>query len=169
MKLEKPNISHKKNYQELILEWSKTEDINNISPGALFQWENFEDFLEIINNQRVNNYWDKVPAQLYFAIIWDEIVWAIDIRFHIDNPFLLQYWWHIWYWVAPEFRRKWYATKMLNLGLVECRNLNILKVLVNCYTDNIASAKTIVRNWGKLENITEWEWKQNSRYWIDIK
>jgi hypothetical protein len=37
MKLEKPNISHKKNYQELILEWSKTEDINNISPGALFQ------------------------------------------------------------------------------------------------------------------------------------
>ena len=106
MKLEKPNISHKEKYLDLIAKWSKEEDVSQTSPGALFQWENFEDFLEIINNQRVNFPGEKVPAQLYFGIVWNEIVWAIDIRFHINNEFLLQYGWHIWYGISPLYRRK---------------------------------------------------------------
>ncbi len=169
MKLEKPNFSHKEQYLDLISKWSEEENITQTSPGALFQWENFEDFLEIINNKRVKFPGERVPAQLYFAIIDEKIIWAIDIRFHINNEFLLQYWWHIWYWVAPKYRRKWYATKMLWLALVECKKLNISKALVTCYTDNIASAKTIEKNWGKLENIIDWNGKKNSRYWIDIK
>ena len=169
MKLEKPNILHKEKYLDLIAKWSKEEDISQTSPGALFQWENFEKFLEIINNQRVNFPGEKVPAQLYFGIVWNEIVWAIDIRFHINNEFLLQYGWHIWYGISPLYRRKWYATKMLWLALEECKKLNISKALVTCYTDNIASAKTIEKNWGKLENIIDWNGRENSRYWIDIK
>lgn len=168
MKLEKPNISHKKIYQELILEWSKYEDTNNVSPWALFNWESFEDFLKI-NKNRALWIWYKVPAQLYFAIIDDKIIWAIDVRFNIDDPFLLKYWGHIWYGISPDYRRKWYATKMLELGLVECKKIWLKKVLICCYTDNIGSYKTIEKNWGKLENIIEWEWKQNSRYWINIK
>ena len=168
MKLEKPNILHKEKYLDLIAKWSKEEDISQTSPGALFQWENFEDFLEI-NKNRPLWIWVKVPAQLYFGIVWNKIVWAIDIRFNIDNPFLLNYGWHIWYGVSPEFRKKWYATKILELGLVECKKIWLEKVLICCYTDNIGSYKTIEKNWGILENITEWEWKQNSRYWIDIK
>ena len=63
---------------------------------------------------------------------------------------------------------KWYETKMLWLALKKKKKLNISKVLVNCYTDNIASAKTIEKNWGKLENIIDWNGKENSRYWINI-
>jgi predicted acetyltransferase len=169
MKLQIPNISHKEQYKQLISDWSTYEDITKISPWALFEWSDFEDFLDIINHQRIHNPWIKVPAQLYFAIEWENIIWAIDIRFHINNDFLLQYGWHIWYWVSPIHRRKWYATKILELGLLECKNIGLEKVLVCCYTDNIGSFKTIEKNWGILENIIKWEGKNNSRYWIDIK
>lgn len=167
MKLIKPNISHTQKYLDLIAKWSVQEDISKTSPGALFTWENFEDFLEI-NKNRPLWIWVKVPAQLYFAVENDEIVWAIDIRFHIDHPVLKYHGWHIWYGVAPEYRRKWYATKMLWLALQECKNIGLEKVLLTCDTDNIASAKTIEKNGWILQDIILWEWVKNSRYWISI-
>lgn len=168
MKLEKPNITHKEKYNKLINQWWKLEDLSETSPWALFKWENFKDFLEI-NKNRPLWIWVKVPAQLYFAIIDEKIVWAIDIRFNINHPVLRNHWGHIWYGISPEYRRKWYATKMLELWLLECKKLNLDKVLVCCYTDNIGSYKTIEKNWGILENVIKWEWKRNSRYWINIK
>lgn len=168
MELQKPNISHKEEYENLISSWWEVENLSEISPWALFDWSNFEEFLEI-NEKRVVWIWVTVPAQLFFLIDENVIIWAIDIRFNINNPFLLNYGWHIWYGISPDYRKKWYATKMLELGLIECRKLGLDKVLICCYTDNIWSYKTIERNWGILENITKWEWKQNSRYWIDIK
>lgn len=168
MKLVKPNSSHKKIYEELILEWSKTEDINNVSPWVLFEWSNFEEFLNI-NNQRPLKNQEQVPAQLYFAIVDDKIVWAIDIRFNLNNKILSTYWGHIWYGIIPIYRKKWYATKMLELWLVGCKKIGLKKVLVCCDTDNIASAKTIEKNWGTLEKYITVEGIKNSRYWIDIK
>jgi hypothetical protein len=47
MKLQIPNISHQEQYSQLILDWSKYEDILNTSPGALFKAESFENFLKI--------------------------------------------------------------------------------------------------------------------------
>jgi hypothetical protein len=37
MILEKPNPSHKKQDNQLVLDWSKYEDITKISPWALFE------------------------------------------------------------------------------------------------------------------------------------
>jgi hypothetical protein len=36
LKLELPELKHKENYEQLIKEWSEFEDIEHISPGALF-------------------------------------------------------------------------------------------------------------------------------------
>ena len=167
MELQIPNISHKDQYNQLILEWSKTEYITKVSPGAAFQWDNFEIFLKN-SDDRVLWIECSVPAQLYFAIVNEEIVWAIDLRFNLNNKVLSTYWGHIWYGIAPNQRKKWYATKMLELWLLECRKIGLEKVLVCCDTDNIGSAKTIEKNNGIFEKYIMVEWIKNSRYWIDI-
>ena len=63
-------------------------------------------------------------------------------------------------------RQKGYATEMLGLALKECKNLGIKEILITCDKDNIASAKTIINNGGKIENeITEGN-RTTQRYWI---
>ena len=46
--------------------------------------------------------------------------------------------------------------------------LNIKKVLITCDKDNIASAKTIKNNDGKLENEVEEGNEITQRYWITL-
>jgi len=165
MKLEFPQKKHKIAYEKLINEWGKIEDLSEISPWALFYWDNFEDFLETINL-----YKEKSPTStnstLFLLIENEEIIWWVDIRNNINHSNLKERWWHIWYWIAPKFRKKWYATKMLKLALVECKKLWLGKVLITCSINNIGSKKVIEKNWWIFERLTI-DWTAN-RYWIDL-
>lgn len=76
---------------------------------------------------------------------------------------------HIGDGVRPSERRKGYATEMIRLALEECKKLGIDRVLMVCYKDNIASAKSIINNGGILENEIEAEdGKIDQRYWISL-
>jgi predicted acetyltransferase len=60
---------------------------------------------------------------------------------------------------------------MLYLGLERCKELNLKRVLITCDKNNIASAKTIIKNKGELENeIEDHELAEEiiQRYWIKI-
>ena len=57
---------------------------------------------------------------------------------------------------------------MVALALEECRKLGIYRVLMVCDKDNIASAKTIQRNGGVLENEIEEDGFLEQRYWITL-
>jgi len=164
LKLEFPSEKHEKMYNLLIKEWWEIEKIPT-SPWALFRWNNFKEFLEITKND-VNNNKRWVNWHLFFLTNATEILWAIHIRDHINHPNLIENWWHIWYWISPKYRRKWYATKMLELWLLEAKKLWLKKVLITCYLDNIWSNKTILNNWGVFERITK-DWV-NNRYWIKL-
>lgn len=162
MHLEFPEIHHKKMWEKMIQEWKSVEKIPT-SPSALFRWENFNTFLKIAQrNTTSNSVW--VNAHLFFCIKDEEIVWAIDIRHHINHPNLIESWGHIWYGIAPKFRRKGYATKMLGLGLIEAKKLWCERVLIICAVDNIASNKVILNNGGVFERKTK-DGKDN-RYWV---
>ena len=63
---------------------------------------------------------------------------------------------------------KGYATEQIYLALKKCKDLNIKKVLITCDKTNIASAKTIIRNNGKLENEIQDNGKVLQRYWINL-
>jgi len=145
MRLEIPNKGHKKNYEELVSEWKEYEDISDIAPWALFYWENFEDFLTTIEEYKTNSP-TGVNSSLFFLLDNDYIVWAIDIRHTIDSPILKEIWGHIWYGISPKYRKKWYATKILELWLIETKKLWIKEVLMTCTVDNIASIKVIEKN-----------------------
>ena len=70
----------------------------------------------------------------------------------------------------PSERRKSYATEMLYLALKECKALDIKKALIICNKNNTASAGTILKNGGTLENeVTDDKGVIFQRYWIEIK
>ena len=161
MKLEKPQKKHKEMYLLLLKDWKNIEE----SPWALFKWNNFDDFLLETKNFAINSP-TGVNSDLFFLINWEKILWAIDIRHSINSKRLIESWWHIWYWIAPKFRKKWYATKMLELALIEAKKIWLKKVLITCNLDNIGSIKVIEKNWGIFERFTK-DWKMN-RFWIEL-
>lgn len=168
LKLEFPNIGHKEVYEKLKKEWWDVEKIPT-SPSILFEWNNYKEFLKWVEDDVLGlNWWIK--GHLFFLVDdeTNEILWWVQIRHTIEHPNLFENWWHIWYGIAPKFRRKWYATKMLELALLKLKELllNLDKVLITCDIDNIWSSKVIEKNWGVFERITE-IWKK--RYWVDVK
>ena len=73
---------------------------------------------------------------------------------------------HIGDGIRPSQRNRGYGTKMISLALEECDRLGIKEILMCCNKDNIASAKTIIKNGGVLENEIDNNGTIVQRYWI---
>ena len=59
---------------------------------------------------------------------------------------------------------------MIRLSLIECKKLGITKVLVVCDKSNIASAKSIIKNGGILENeFLDEDGEVQQRFWINLE
>ena len=172
LKLEKPNLSHKDAYEKMLHTWEQYEDISNTSPATLFAGNSYSEFLQYIKNLENNPPNNHTFATLFFAIMNWEIIGAIDIRHEIaSSEYLKNFGGHIGYGILPTQRGKWYATEMLRLGLLEAKNLitDWKKVLLICLENNIASAKVIEKNGGKLEKkIEDNDGKLRRRYWIEL-
>ena len=96
------------------------------------------------------------------------MVGAVNIR-HYLNEALLMNGGHIGDGVRPSERCKGIATAMIGLALKECEKLGIEKVLMVCDRENIASAKSIIRNGGVLDNEVETDGAVEQRYWIALR
>ncbi len=70
--------------------------------------------------------------------------------------------------IRPSERGKDYATAMISPALDECRKLGIDRVLMTCDKDNIASARSIIKNGGVLENEIEDNGHIIQRYRIQL-
>ena len=60
------------------------------------------------------------------------------------------------------------ATEQIRLALEKCRELGIERVLMDCDKTNIASAKSIQKNGGVLENEVLIDGEMVQRYWINL-
>jgi predicted acetyltransferase len=110
---------------------------------------------------------DRVGS-LYRWIVEDgRVHGGIALR-HGLNDYVLQFG-HIGYGIRPSSRRRGLASWALGRMLGEARELGLERVLITCEVDNIASAKTIERHRGILEDIRTTELGAVRRYWIKIQ
>lgn len=168
-----PDLKYQHPYMEMIHEWKASGE--ELAPWVLKL--DYSDFTHLVNQLNSYSRGDGVPESFVpsstfwgYEIGSDKIVGAINIR-HSLNEALLHAWGNIGYGVRPSQRRKGYATQMLRLALEECKRLTADKVLLGCFKENIASAKTILANGGVLENeiVDEGTGKIIQRYWITLK
>ena len=165
----------KEYYKELALmidEWKLDQEINhtNHSPWAIFK-NDYHDFDNYLQNLELKEPVDgKVPDSVFFLLDEDRniLLGAVNIR-HYLNDYLLKYAGHIGDGIRPSERGKGHGTEMIRLALIECKKLGIDKVLMVCDKSNIASAKTIIKNGGILENeFMDEDGEIQQRYWINL-
>lgn len=113
----------------------------------------YEEWLQKIEDLRTgkNLHDKKVPMTYYFIMDDDKIVGHIKIRHNIQTDFLSKIGGHIGCGVRPSERKKGYATKGLELALIECKKMGIDDVMVSCKKENVGSAKCIQNNGGVFE------------------
>lgn len=169
MKLVKLTKNLEKQYYDFLREWKEAgEEIIPYSVSREFS--TIEEAIETFENESKGiNIGDFVSSSTYVAYEEDDdcIVGAVHIR-HCLNEKLLFDGGHIGDGVRPSRRNKGYATEMIKQALKICREeLDLDKVLMCCYKDNIASRKSIINNGGILENeVISKKGKVVQRYWI---
>lgn len=172
LKLIKLTKEYEKQLGEMIDEWILDQEINhtNRSPWAIFKndYHDFDYYLEHLELKEAAE--GLVPDSVFFLLdeARDRLLGAVNIR-HYLNDSLLKEGGHIGDGIRPSERRKGYATEMIRLALIECKKLGIDKVMMTCDKENIASAKSIIKNGGILENeFVNSDGKVEQRYWISI-
>ena len=110
-----------------------------------------------------------VPDSTYFCLDTEEniFVGAVNIR-HRLNEGLLHAGGHIGDGIRPSRRGRGLGTEMIGLALEKCREMGMRRVLMCCDKDNPASARTIQKNGGRLENEVLDGEDVVQRYWIDL-
>ena len=172
IELVKPSMEQKDQLIEMLTEWKNdvVQNHTNSSPWKIFanDCNDFEYYIENLDTTEDNkDGW--VPDTTLFCLDKDRdiFVGAVNIR-HYLNENLLRTGGHIGDGIRPSERRKGYATAMIALALEECKKLGLSRVLMCCSKDNIASAKSIIRNGGVLENEVEDDGHIEQRYWIQL-
>ncbi|MGK9475752.1 GNAT family N-acetyltransferase [Melioribacter sp. OK-6-Me] len=182
LELQLPALEHKTAAEKFKSEFFENKEYV-INGSALFDRMEYEEWLIHNTNNRhestVNPGW--VTATTFFAVRKSDlkIIGMIDIRHNLENDFLAKYGGHIGYSVCPSERRKGYATEILRMGIEYAKSLHIKKLMLACFSDNIASIKTIVKNGGVLTetkiytddqqvNMPDSKGKLVNIYWIDL-
>lgn len=121
LKLVKLSKKYKKQLFDMIDEWTKSGE--KIVPWSIRK-NDYRDFENYLNNLDVKKAKDGlVFDSTFFAldISRNIFVGVINIRNNLNDKLLL-YGGHIGDGIRPSERRKGYATEMISLALVECKN-----------------------------------------------
>ena len=94
----------------------------------------------------------------------DRVLGGIALR-HGDDDYV-RWAGHLGYGIRPSARGRGLGAWALGRMLDEARVLGTGRVLMVCHADNIASAKTIERHGGVLEDVRTTEDSPARRYWI---
>ncbi len=163
-----PEINDKAMLQEYVQEHYENKE-TSISASLGLSSSEYSDWVEKMqrNASVGDEEWGK--SLLYLCFDKSKLIGLLSIRYDLPE-FLRKKYGDIGYGVRPSERNKGYATMMLQYALSVCRNKGMTKVILGCYKDNIASAKTIQKNGGILteENDNYKESKISQYYLINL-
>ncbi|EOG8709324.1 TPA: GNAT family N-acetyltransferase [Bacillus paranthracis] len=170
MKLLKPTYEYSKQIMEYRDAFLHADEQPHGS-SSLQNFDSLDEWFEKVSIQEAgeNLQGNRVPSSQFLSFEKGELIGFVNIR-HRLNEELLQESGHIGYSVHPNKRRQGYATKQLKLALGEAQKLGLKKVLITCDKVNIASAKTIQKVGGVLEDevVSSHTGEIVQRYWVEI-
>lgn len=170
LKLIEPSIELESEFFAMVEE-HKTDGKDIINGIGSIDIENFKDSVhqakDHVRGIGLPEGW--VPASTYWLICQKRIIGTCNLR-HKLNDFLREFGGHVGYSIRPSERRKGFGTQMLRLLLEKAQELGIEHLLVTCDDNNIASARVIEKNSGKLADkvIKDDSKVPIRRYWIDL-
>lgn len=110
---------------------------------------------------------DEAGATTYRWIAEDErVLGGIALR-HTDTDYV-RWAGHIGFGIRPSARRRGLARWALAAMLAQARAVPLDRVLLVCANDNVASARTIERLGGVLDEVRDTEHGVVRRYWITL-
>jgi predicted acetyltransferase len=109
-----------------------------------------------------------VPNTFLVGVVENTIIGRVSIR-HELTDYLSKYGGHAGYGVVPSQRNRGYASRMLRLTLPIAARLGLVRLLVTCDEDNVASQMVIEKTGGVLEDIVKEPGAivRKKRYWIE--
>ena len=152
---------------EMMDEWAAASE--KIIPWSIRKCD-YHDIDRYIDSLEIKEPHGKnVPDSTFFCLDAERNIFigAVNIR-HYLNDTLIFAGGHIGDGIRPNERGKGLGTEMVALALDECRKLGIRDVLMCCDKSNSASARTIEKNGGILENEVWDEGVPVLRYWIKL-
>lgn len=172
LKLIIPSKEYEEQAKEYIQEFidynSKIHGVSSLNKYL----DNYDEWLTKLEKDRhIKSSEERVPSETFMLIRESDnkLLGIINIRLDLNST-LLQHGGHIGYGIRPTERKKGYNSYQLFQALVFCNKKNIKKVLITCDKNNIASAKSIQKFDGILENeiIDPTDGELIQRYWIDV-
>lgn len=141
--------------------------------GELEKIDLYEEWLEKVKNDLSEETCGegRVPSTEYLVYRKEDnkLIGMVQIRHRLSES-LFKRGGHIGDSIRPSEQGKGYGTEQIGLALEECRKFGIEKVLMTCKKSNIASARTIQKNGGILEDERVGDDGEIfQRYWIDLK
>ena len=171
LKLIKPTMEYEQQAYEYIEEF-KEYNSNISGSGKLDEYVGrYNEYLELLEKCRTNppKNWVKSETFMLIRESDNKLLGMINIRLDL-NENLLKRGGHIGYGIRPTERKKGYNSYQLYKALEYCKEKGLENVLITCNKENIASAKSIQKYGGILENeiLDEKTNEIVQRYWINV-
>lgn len=169
IKLVLPSFEYENSYNKFIKEIIANGEVEKLG-NAYRENETYNEMLTRVHNRKngINITTNDVPSTIYFILQDNEVVGTIDLRSYLNKSYFYKFG-HVAYIIKPSYRNKGIATKALAEAIKIYKNLNVNKILLVCYKENIGSCKVIEKNNGYLER--EYSDENNKiiqRFWINI-
>ena len=170
LKLVEPTLELKSEFFAMVEEFNAEGDTSINGVGSI-KVDDFDASVSIAkcHAKGINLPDGWVPCSTHWLVCRNRIVGTCSLR-HELNDFLRNYGGHIGYSIRPSERGKGYGTQMLALALQKARSFEVKRALITCDDNNIASARVIEKNGGKLADTVKTEYSKflTRRYWIDL-
>ncbi len=149
IKLELPNIKYKDSFLSAISEFILFKNKHGQSSKYAEMSDNMSDtdFAEYINKLQTDANTSDPKTGLsrnitYWLIDNDKYVGSIRLRPDLSKE-QAEWYGHIGYDIRPTKRGMHYATKMLQMLLLECEKFGLTQVCIVCNSNNVSSRKII--------------------------